>query len=65
MYMYIRFFKKNHAFIRHAFIRLQQTHTHTQIEAHIGTHMCMCGHTGALKRKMNTMMFMESKSNFK
>lgn len=31
--------------------------THTQIEPHMGTHMCTCGHTGALKRKMHTMMF--------
>lgn len=31
--------------------------THTQIEPHMGTHMCTCGHTGALKRKMHAMMF--------
>lgn len=39
--------------------------THTQIEPHMGTHMCTCGYTGALKRKMNTMMFVEPKFNFK
>lgn len=31
----------------------------------MGTHMCTCGHTSALKRKMHTMMFMKYKFNFK
>ena len=27
------------------------------------THICTCGHTSALKRKMHTMMFIKSKFN--
>lgn len=36
-----------------------------QIKPLMDTHMCTCGPTSALKRKMHTMMFMKSKFNFK